>query len=73
MAVQLYDAVGNLVKIMTFPAGAQGGLQGQNMITWDGKNGRGDTVASGVYIGLLRAKALGGKEFRIRRKLGVVR
>ena len=64
---------GGLVLQRTFSAGSQGGREGLNEISWDGKNGDGEYVASGGYI--LDVQAQGGGEtlHHMRRKIGVVR
>ncbi len=69
----IYDSLGNLVKKIDYAAGSTGGSQGPNTITWDGKNGRGETVASGAYIARLLAKDSGGGRSKATRKIGVVR
>ncbi|HET9233385.1 MAG TPA: FlgD immunoglobulin-like domain containing protein, partial [Candidatus Eisenbacteria bacterium] len=64
---------GGLVLQRTFSAGSLGGREGLNEISWDGKNGDGEYVASGGYI--LDVQAQGGGEtlHHMRRKIGVVR
>ena len=43
--VNIYDLFGNHVKKIEVPAGER-----YNQIVWDGKNGKGETVANGGYI-----------------------
>jgi len=64
---------GDLVLRRTFAKGETGGVQGLNEVTWDGKNGKGDVVASGGYIALIEAQGTGETMHVIRRKIAVVR
>ena len=61
------------VTLRIFTLGGPGGTQGLNEITWDGKNGKGQVVASGGYIALIDAEAKGATLHVIRHKLAVVR
>jgi len=73
VTIVIYDSVGNLVKKAEYPAGTQGGIQGPNSIPWDGRNGKGDIVASGSYIAQLLVEDVNGGQFKAKRKIGVVR
>lgn len=70
--VRIFTLSGGLVYEHSYPAGAQGGLAGQNEITWDGRNGDGDAVASGGYILFIEAEGGGTTMHVMRRKIGVV-
>jgi hypothetical protein len=50
MTVSIYDPFGNLVKTKKIQPGEEGAKLGINKITWDGKNGKGKTVANGIYV-----------------------
>ena len=50
----------------------RGGVAGLNEITWDGRNGRGDEVASGGYVAYIEAEGNGTTMHVMRRKIGVV-
>ncbi|MFA6003704.1 MAG: Ig-like domain-containing protein [Elusimicrobiota bacterium] len=47
--VRITDLFGRLVWQTSYSAGSAGGQTGFNTITWDGRNGAGQTVAVGVY------------------------
>lgn len=65
VTVKVYDIAGDLVRPV-FEADVQKGLWFQ--ATWDGRNGDGDTVASGVYFVSVR-----GAGIRSIRKVVVIR
>jgi len=46
---------------------------GVNEWKWDGRNGKGATVASGGYVLLLEARAPGETQQVVRRKIAVIR
>ncbi len=73
VTLRIFTMSGDLVLRKTFDNGGPGGIQGLNEFTWDGKNGKGDVVASGGYIALIEAEAKGATLHVIRRKLAVVR
>ncbi|MCX7996059.1 MAG: hypothetical protein N3A65_09900, partial [candidate division WOR-3 bacterium] len=50
----IYDAFGNLVHYRDIPAGQNGARIGINTLTWDGKNEKGEKVATGVYYVLIK-------------------
>ncbi len=50
----IYDAFGNRVHHEEISAGQNGARVGINNLTWDGRNGKGQRVASGVYYVLLK-------------------
>ena len=54
--MEIYDLFGNLVYKKEVLSGEQGAISGQeNTLTWNGRNGKGEKVASGVYILCIRA------------------
>ena len=67
VAIKIYDLIGDLAWKKTILAGeVPGGVAGINEIPWDGKNDRGDYVATGGYICVVKA---GGAKARV--KIGV--
>jgi hypothetical protein len=63
--ITIYDVVGRSVKRFSMmEAGKLGGTEGWNEIYWDGKNGKGESVASGVY--LVQIKARYGKKYYVK-------
>jgi len=46
----IYTLTGEKVYETTMRAGTNGGLQGQNYVSWDGANGEGETVLNGIYV-----------------------
>jgi hypothetical protein len=73
VTMRIFTLSGDLVLKKNFGRGEAGGMQGLNEVTWDGKNGKGETVASGGYITLIEAEAKGATLHVIRRKIAVVR
>jgi hypothetical protein len=73
VTLRIFTMSGDLVLRKTFDRGAPGGTQGLNEWIWDGKNGKGEVVASGGYIALIEAEANGATLHVIRHKLAVVR
>jgi hypothetical protein len=72
VSVQIYTLHGSLVWREEFAMGGVGGTTGVNQITWDGRNGNGELVASGGYIVVVEAGGNGGSQV-MRRKIAVVR
>ncbi len=64
---------GTLVFQRHYAAGDIGGSQDINEVTWDGRNGEGEFVASGGYILYVEAERLGETIHQIRRRIAVVR
>jgi len=65
--IRLYDLLGKLVYEWNFSAGDfPGGSTGPNEIVWDGKNGRGNYVAAGGYICLVKSGGV-----TVKTKIGV--
>jgi hypothetical protein len=70
--MRIYTLSGGLVLDRQFTSGDQGGIAGLNEVTWDGRNGNGDNVASGGYILFIEAEGNGATMHVMRRKIGVV-
>jgi hypothetical protein len=73
VTMRIFTQSGDLVRRVVFDKGAVGGTTGLNQYLWDGKNGKGDVVASGGYIVLVEAQGTGETLHVIRRKIAVVR
>ena len=73
VTMRLFTLSGDLVLTRTYGRGGPGGLAGLNEITWDGRNGEGEFVATGGYILDILAQGTGETQYRMRRKIGVVR
>jgi hypothetical protein len=73
VTLRIFSLSGQPVLERTFARGTAGGSAGENSFDWDGRNGRGDVVASGGYIVLIEAQGQGSTLNVIRRKIGVVR
>ena len=50
VSVEVYGLLGHRVRSWEFTAGANGGRQGSNLITWDGTNDAGRKVSKGGYL-----------------------
>ena len=70
--LRVYSISGSLVLDRQHAAGDVGGSTGLNEITWDGRNGMGEPVASGGYIAYVEAEGNGATQHVMRRKIGVV-
>lgn len=73
VTVRIFTLSGDLVLRREYGKGLPGGAAGLNEIVWDGRNGKGEVVASGGYIALIEAQGTGETMHVIRRKLAVVR
>ena len=73
VTLRVYTNSGSLVRRMVFDRGAPGGSPGLNSWNWDGRNGKGEVVASGGYVVLIEAQGQGETLHVIRRKVAVVR
>jgi hypothetical protein len=71
--MRIYTLSGRLVFEQRFEPGQVGGSVGLNEITWDGRNGDNDVVATAGYILELHAEGDGETLHVMRRKIGVVR
>ncbi len=72
VTVYVYTLSGNLVWREQYAMGGAGGSAGLNQITWDGRNGDGQVVASGGYIVVVESDGNGESQV-MRRKIAVVR
>jgi flagellar hook assembly protein FlgD len=72
VTVRIYTLHGGLVWREQFVMGDVGGTVGLNQITWDGRNGDGELVASGGYIAVVESNGNGESQV-MRRKIAVVR
>ncbi|HET9950992.1 MAG TPA: hypothetical protein VFS09_04265 [Candidatus Eisenbacteria bacterium] len=68
--VRIVTLLGEMVRELSFPAGAAGGALGLNEVPWDGRNGAGATVKPGVYVAHIESGAGGVNETV---KVGVTR
>jgi hypothetical protein len=57
VTIIITDLFGHEVVRLSYSSGGMGGIKGINKVTWDGRNGRGQTVAAGVYGLHLRISA----------------
>jgi hypothetical protein len=73
VTLRIFTQSGDLVLKKTFPSGDAGGSVGLNEFAWDGRNGRGDVVASGGYVALIEAQGTGETLHVMRRKIAAVR
>ncbi|HLQ67866.1 MAG TPA: FlgD immunoglobulin-like domain containing protein [Candidatus Limnocylindrales bacterium] len=73
VTMRIFTQSGDLVRRLVFDKSAVGGAAGLNQYVWDGKNGKGDVVASGGYLVLIEAQGTGATLHVIRRKIAVVR
>ena len=51
----MYDFANNLVKTVTSGVSRDGGVQYDDYERWDGRNGKGDIVAGGVYLYIIES------------------
>jgi hypothetical protein len=73
VTLRVFTNSGTLVRREDFVSGSPGGNAGVNGWVWDGRNGKGDVVASGGYVVLIEAHGKGETVNVIRRKIAVVR
>jgi len=69
----IYDLLGRLVKKWEFSPSSVGGLLGENIVSWDGRNGEGKRVGDGGYIVQVTAEDVNGNVAEQRIKIGVVK
>jgi hypothetical protein len=50
VTIKVYDFANNLVKTVISGVSRDGGVQYDDVDRWDGRNGKGDIVAGGVYL-----------------------
>ncbi len=73
VTLKIFTITGGLVWQKSCTPGSQGGSAGLNTIEWDGKNGKGDIVASGGYVLRIEAAGQGETLHTMTRKIAVVR
>jgi hypothetical protein len=73
VTMKIFTLTGGLVYQQSFTPGSEGGSAGLNTVLWDGKNGKGDTVASGGYVLHIEAAGQGETLHSMSRKIAVVR
>ena len=71
--VRIFTTSGKLVRREVFQRETPGGIQGLNEWVWDGKNGKGEVVASGGYLAFIEAQGQGETVHVIKHKIAVVR
>ena len=49
----IYGVDGQIIQRFTFDATQNGGLADYNTVTWNGQNARGETIANGIYVGMI--------------------
>jgi hypothetical protein len=71
--LSFFTLLGSKVRREEIPAGSPGGREGLNEFLWDGRNGRGEIVASGGYIVVIEAVHEGETLHKMHRRVAVVR
>lgn len=70
---EIFDLFGNLVLKREFVSGEEGAKSGElNTVFWNGINGRGERVATGVYTVFIRAFQGTRLIFMAKGRIGVV-
>lgn len=70
--VTIYDPFGNKVWARRYKQGEPGGMFGDNTIYWNGRNDKGQRVASGVYLIQVLGMLSTGIDFNSLYRVGVV-
>jgi len=73
VTVKIFTLTGGLVFEKSFSPGTPGGTAGLNEFLWDGRNGKGDFVASGGYVLHIEAAGQGETLHTMSRKIAAVR
>jgi hypothetical protein len=68
----IYDPFGNLVYKQEISPGNAGAQSGLNRISWNGRNGENERVASGLYYAIIKGWTHTATIFNERMKVGVV-
>ena len=68
----IYDPFGNLVHKQEISPGSEGAQSGLNRLSWNGRNGEGERVASGLYYAIIKGWTHTATVFNHRLKVGVV-
>ncbi|MEE9167847.1 MAG: M1 family aminopeptidase [Candidatus Neomarinimicrobiota bacterium] len=69
VTLEIIDLAGSAVTRLL----VQEGLPGHHVVSWDGRNGNGEPVASGIYICRLRVDTGGGGKTQKMRKMALIR
>jgi hypothetical protein len=72
VTLKIFTLTGGLVYEKSFTPGSPGGSAGLNEVAWDGRNGKGDVVASGGYVLRIEAAGKGETLHTMLRKIAVV-
>jgi len=70
VTMKVYTLTGEEVFEKTFPAGSEGGREGSNYISWDGRNNEGKVVLNGAYVMIVRDER-NGQSYKL--KLAVMK
>lgn len=70
--LNIYDPYGNLVHEEEITSGQTGAQSGINRLIWNGRNERGNRVASGIYYAILKGWTHTATVFNQKIKVGVV-
>ncbi len=70
--LEIYDPYGNLVHEEEIASGSGGAQAGINRLIWNGRNERGNRVASGIYYAILKGWTHTATVFNRHIKVGVV-
>jgi hypothetical protein len=70
--IGIYDFLGNLVRRWEIKGGEEGGRNGENRISWDGRNGEGKVCANGGYVIRLKSNGIAGGKY-ITRRIAIVK
>ncbi|MBI5555033.1 MAG: Ig-like domain-containing protein, partial [Elusimicrobia bacterium] len=78
VVIKIFDLTGDLVKILEFDPGQEGGKGEENGYTnrveWDGRNGEGTIAANGAYIAQVNVETSDGKEtYQAIRKIAIIK
>ena len=70
--VTIYDPFGNEVWARRYNQGEPGGMFGDNTVYWDGRNNKGQRVASGIYLIQVLGSRNTGIDYKSLYRIGVV-
>jgi|GEM_PF-2063218 len=70
--LKIYDVFGELVKTFSFNLGENGGANGPNSVTWDGRNELGNKVSTGMYFLYIDVKTPAGSTEHKTWKIGIM-
>ena len=55
VSIKIYSIYGREVANIHFGAGSNGGIQGSNVVSWDGSSEAGGKVSKGMYIAVVES------------------